>query len=427
MKEDLIHLVWKMKKFNLQDLKTAEGETILIKNFGFHNHDAGPDFLNAEIKIGDKTWHGSVEMHVRASEWQTHKHQHDKAYNNVILHVVYKNDKAVYNANGLPLATLVLENRITQNTIYNYDKLKSSLTWVPCANQLKQYLLRQEDKFKNNVFLERLLVERLETKSKRVLALLDENKNDWEDVLYKMLVKYLGLKVNGEAFAQLTKSTPYKLLLKTYDSILKTEALLMGQAGILEKGKDEYVKTLKTEYDFLKHKHQLTPMSGVEWKFSRMRPVNFPSIRIAQIASLYHTNPQLFNSVINIDDYSSLIELLKAEASTYWDTHYIPGKESKKKVKKIGAQAQHTLIINAIVPIIFAYGIKTNDQTKKDLALKILESVPSEKNKIIENWDQHGILSDSAGQSQALLELKSNYCDQFKCLNCNIGRAILFS
>ena len=422
MKEDLIHLVWKMKKFNLQNLSTENGEKITIKNFGFHNHDAGPDFLNAEIIIGETTWHGHVEMHIKASDWDNHKHQYDLNYNNVILHVVYNNDREVTNANGLKIPTLEISNRISEKTIHQYENLKSSLSWIPCASHLHTH-----DTLKTNMFLERILIQRLEKKAERVFLYLEESKNDWEQVLYQLLGKYLGLKVNGDAFDQLTRLTPYKTLLKVSDNLLKTEAILFGQAGILEKANDLYIQSLKSEYAFLKAKYQLTGMTGLEWKFSRMRPVNFPPLRIAQIAKLYHSTPQLFNQIINTDSYNSLLKILDAQASSYWDTHYIPGKESKRSIKKIGTQAQQTIIINAIVPLIFAFGVKTKNQDKKDLALNILESIPAEKNKLIKEWQKHGIPSQSAGQTQALIELKSHYCDQFKCLNCNIGRAILFS
>ena len=181
------------------------------------------------------------------------------------------------------------------------------------------------------------------------------------------------------------------------------------------------------EYDFLKHKFELSPMNGLQWKFSRMRPVNFPSVRVAQMAALYHKSPQLFNAIVHTNSIDDIHQLLKVAASEYWDTHYIPGKKSKSSVKNLGDQTKQSLLINAVIPLIFAYGIKTNNQNKKDYALSLLDCIPAEKNKIIRSWKTHGITADSARQSQALIELKTNLCDQFRCLNCNIGKAILFS
>jgi len=422
MKEDLLHLVWKLKKFDLKNLKTTTGESVQIKNFGFHNHNAGPDFLNAEVLINNISWFGHIEIHVNASEWNDHKHQNDLNYNNVILHVVYKDDKEVFTAHKTIMPTLELANRIDNATLSNYTKLKSSLTWIPCASQIENF-----DKTRLQVFLEKVLIERLQTKTDRVNLLLENNQNDWEDLLYKMIAKYLGLKVNAEAFAQLSKKTSYRLIHKVSNELPKLEALLLGQAGLFQKLQDDYSKSLSKEYDFLKHKFQLQAMSGLEWKFSRMRPVNFPTVRIAQIAALYYKSPQLFNAILNTSNLKEIYKLLSVNASDYWSTHYILGKESKKMIKTLGEQTKQSIVINAIIPIIFAYGEKLKDQSKKDYALSLIDSMPSEKNKIIRTWKEHSIDASSAAQSQALIQLKTEYCDQFRCLNCNIGKTILFA
>jgi len=422
MKEDLIHLVWKMKNFDLQNLRTTEGEIISINKFGTHNFDSGPDFLNAEIKIGDKIWIGHVEMHVKASEWYEHKHQNDPAYQNVILHVVYTNDKPVHNHMDQVIPTLVLNQRIDSKTIENYDNLKSSLSWVPCADQLKNI-----DEFKLNIFLERILVERLERKAVDVFGILADNQNDWESTLYSLLSKYLGLKVNAEAFSILNQKTSYKLVLKYSSNLLDLESLLYGQAGLLKNYMDEYSKNLHKRYEFIQCKHTLVSMNGVEWKFSRMRPVNFPTIRISQLSAIYNKSPQLFNKLINCNSLNELYALLNVSASEYWNTHYTFGKESLSTVKNLGDEAKKILIINALVPLFFTYGIKRDDQNIKDLAVSFLNDMKSENNRIIRKWKEHGISSNAASKSQALIELKNNYCDQFKCLNCNIGRTILFA
>ena len=422
MKEDLLHLVWKLKKINFTELVTTSGESIKIKKFGFHNKNAGPDFLNAEVIIGDTTWVGHIEMHVNASEWNQHKHHKDLAYNNVILHVVYHNDKAIVNQNGQSIPTLVLNDRIEQQTIENYEALKASQDWIPCAKSI-----HKTDLNKTNIFLDKVLTERLTDKCFLIHKILDHNNNNWEDTLYRILLKYFGLKVNNSAFEQLAHVTPYKVIKKISDKAVNLEALLLGQSGLINDTNDEYINHLKKEYKHFQHKYDLISMTGVEWKFSKLRPPNFPSIRIAQIAQLYHQSPQLFNQLINAESKDQLYKIFSVTASEYWDTHYIPNKQTEPKPKKIGKNTKDLLIINVVSPIIFAYGVKLDNQKYKDRAIEILQQISSENNSIIRNWIALGMNIKSAYDTQALIQLKNVYCNQFKCLHCQIGQSILFS
>lgn len=420
MKEDLLHHVWKTKNFDFDELLTTDNEKIQIHQFGTHNFNSGPDFLDARITIGDTLWAGHVEIHINSSDWNAHKHQNDNAYNNVILHVVYADDKPILNSNGQSIPTLVLKPRIKERYLNDYDKLTSSLTWVPCANHLEKI-----NKDKIPFFLERLVVQRLSRKRNEIDTLLDLTKNNWEEVLYRLILKYLGLKVNGVAFDKLATIVPHSLLVKQ-ESILQKESLLFGQAGFIN-NQDEYFKNLSKEFQHQKAKYQLTPLTGVEWHFSRLRPANFPTIRIAQIAALVHKTPQLFNELINDLNIDKLKDIFDIEIDGYWNTHYIPGKESAKRKKSIGNSTREILIINAIVPLVFSYSVKTDNEQLKNKALDLLNKIKPEKNKIIRAWNKLGLNADSASQSQALIELKNNNCDTYNCLNCQIGQQIIFA
>jgi len=421
MKEELLHLVWKLKRFNLHNLQTINGETIKIINFGNHNHNAGPDFLNATIKIGNQTWVGHVEMHTLASEWTAHKHQFDPAYNNVILHVVYENNAIVKTQNGNQMPTLILKDRIEKSLIYDYQRLLLNPDWIPCAQQL-----HKANTFKINMFLEGLLIERLEAKCQPIINYLKISKNNWEYVCYKMILKYFGLKVNKEAFETLSEKLPHSLLIKYHLRLIQCEAILLGQAGLLHSPNDNYTQKLKKEYDFMRKKHNLQPMVGVEWRFARMRPSNFPTLRIVQVAALYHKTPKIFNQIVANPTLKEFEEILTITLSKYWNQHYIPGKPSKNRIKKLGKQAIKLIIINAFIPLLFTYGISKGNQKIKDLAIDLYRQLPKEKNVIIENWKKLGLNIESAAETQALIQLKMQYCNKYKCLSCQIGQDILF-
>ena len=421
MKEELLHLVWKLKRFNLSQLKTTQGDDIAIIQSGTHNQDAGPDFLNATIRIANTTWVGHVEMHLSSSDWNKHNHQYDPAYNSVILHVVFEDNAIVKTQSGQILSTLVLKGRIEESLIKDYQHLIVNSEWVPCASQIFKV-----DTIKLDLFLERLLIERLENKCLIIRQYLEHSKNDWEYVCYKLIMKYFGLKVNNEAFETLGNKLPHSLLIKNSASLFKAESILFGQAGLLQNARDQYTKELKKEYQFIQKKFGLTPMTGVEWRFARMRPFNFPTIRIAQLASIYYNTPKVFSKILDNPTYKDFKKIFHVRLSSYWDKHYIPGKSSKAKEKTIGDQTVQLIVLNAFIPLIFTYGLIKENQYLKDLAVDLYRQLPKEKNVIIENWKKLGVITQSAAETQALIQLKTQYCDHYKCLNCQIGQDILF-
>lgn len=421
--EDFLHYIWNFKLFNTNDLKTTNKETIQILKSGQHNTDAGPDFFNAQIKLENTLWAGNVEIHINSSDWVKHHHETDNAYNNVILHVVYHHDREIKNANGNAIPTLELKNLIDLKLILNYEQLISSKNWIPCSNQIHSV-----DEFVINNWLERLVFERLERKSIEIEATLIKNKNDWEETFYQLLFKYFGLKVNAEPFLLLAKNTSLKIIEKHKNSFT-VEALLFGQAGFLtENMEDEYFKRLKKEYQFLNSKFSLVPLDKSLWKFLRLRPANFPTIRIAQLANLLVHEPRLFSKIIAINSVQEIRQLFELTASKYWDNHYQFGVTQKKSItKRTGKLMIDSLIINVIVPMLFVYATTTQNEELKNKAIQFLEKLTSEKNTILLNFEKLGVKSNNALQSQALIELKTNYCFQKKCLNCSIGNNLVKS
>lgn len=421
MKENFLHYLWRMKRFDLADLRTTQGESITIQNFGTHNHHAGPDFLNAKIQIGETLWAGNVEMHLDASEWLAHKHQDDAAYNNVILHVVMDEDQPIFRASGERIPCLEIKKRVPLKLVNVYQKLLHNEHWIPCQHHF--FAVKELTK---NLWLDRLLVERLEQKTEVIEQTLDKNNGNWEETFYQFLAQNFGVKVNAEPFAAVANSLPLLTLAKHKNNAFQLEALLFGQSGLLEKDfADDYPNRLKKEYDFLKKKHSLTPIEGVSWRFLRMRPANFPTIRIAQFAMLIHQSVHLFSKILEVEKVKQIHDLFKVELSDYWLTHYVFDKESKARSKRLGKNAIQLLVINTIVPFLFLYGKRKADATFKDRALQLLEEVAPEKNSTIEHWKTLGMNPESAYQTQALLQLKNEYCSAQRCLECGIGGAIL--
>jgi len=421
-KEDFLHYIWKYKLFNTSELLTQNNEQIEIINFGTHNTDAGPDFFNGKIKIGDTIWAGNIELHINSSDWIKHKHQTDKAYNNVVLHVVYNNDKAILDKDWNELPTLELKGLVSQKLIAKHNNLVGqSGSDIPCGNQIKNV-----DQFTIDSWLNRLAIERLERKSIEIEETLKLNKNNWEETFYQYLFKYFGLKVNALPFELLAKNTPLKTIEK-HNNIFSIEALLYGQAGYLEEDiEDEYYQKLKKEYVFLKAKFELKPLEKSIWKMLRLRPSNFPTIRISQLANLLNNHTRFFSKVVEAESIKELQAYFKMQASEYWNTHYQFGEKVKSEQgKKLGIATINNIIINVIVPFTFVYGKAKQDEKLVDKSLKLLESIKAENNSIIKSWLDLGVKSSNAMQTQSLLELKNNYCSQKKCLTCSIGNEIL--
>ncbi|MEW4925646.1 DUF2851 family protein [Algibacter sp. 2305UL17-15] len=424
MQEDFLHYIWKHKKFDSKNLKTSNNEAIAIIANGQHNLNAGPDFFNGQVRINDQLWAGNIEIHLKSSDWFLHNHERDKAYDNVILHVVWEHDSEVFRKDNSVIPTLELKDYVSPSALKNYTKLfHSSQNWINCENDFATI-----DDFTNNNWLERLYFERLERKSVEVLKLLEDSKNNWEAVLFKMLAKNFGLKVNGDPFLSMASSFDFSILRKTQSKIESIEALLFGQSGLLnETIEDAYYLQLQKEYTFLIQKFSLDNTLVVTPSFFRLRPSNFPTIRLSQLANLYHKHQNLFSKLVEAESIEKIIEMLSVSASEFWKTHYTFAKTSKASKKAITKSFIQLLIINTIIPLKFSYA-KNRGKSSEEKIIGIMEQMPSEKNSIIDKFNAlKKEVSNNALKSQALIQLKNEYCDKNQCLKCAIGNKLLNS
>lgn len=418
MKEEFLHHLWKYGLYS-KPLKLVSGENVEVISPGEHNMDAGPDFFNAKIKIGETIWAGNVEIHIKGSDWYKHKHQNNEAYNNIILHVVAENDKLVTRQNGKAIPTLILESPKLLYKQYAY--LMHSADWIPCES-----FIATVDDFTILQWKEALLVERLTQKAELILERFSASTSNWEETFYLSLAHNFGFKTNALPFEMLAKSIPLSYLGKHKDQLDLVEAMLFGQSGLLpNNSNEEYVNKLQTNYKHLATKFNLKPMSGHLWKFMRLRPANFPSIRIAQFAALIHKSSGLFSKIIETESLDELQELFNVQASKYWESHYSFANESKAKPKNLGKIAFHNILINTIVPVLFLYGQHKKQYEYSDKALNWLLAIPSEKNSIIAKWLQLGLSVENAFDSQALIQLKNVYCKKRHCLSCRIGNQVI--
>jgi len=421
MQEDFLHYLWKHKKFDFLDLKTTQCEPVSIVSVGAHNHNSGPDFFNAQLKIGNQLWAGNVEIHVNANDWFIHNHETDKAYDNVILHVVWEDEGVIYRNDKTSIPTLVLKNYVRQDILNNYQKLfHKAEKWINCDADFKAV-----DDFTLKNWLERLYFERLERKSKDIEILLQNSKNNWEVVLFKMLFKSFGLKVNGDAFASVANSFEFSIMRKIQSNKIQIEALLFGQSGLLTIDSQEpYYLTLQKEYQFLQQKFKLSNDSITSIQFFRLRPLNFPTIRLSQLANLYHSSQNLFSKLIEIDTIDAFYDLLQVTASEFWKTHYTFGTSSKKSKKQLTKSFIDLVLINAIIPLKFSYA-KYQGQQINTTIIDLIQNITSEKNSVVKKFNTLKTVSKTALESQALLQLKTNYCNKNKCLQCAIGNSLL--
>ncbi|TVZ59021.1 uncharacterized protein DUF2851 [Flavobacteriaceae bacterium MAR_2010_105] len=421
MQEDFLHYVWKYLKFDVLRATTVQHEALDVVLVGQHNTNSGPDFFNAQIKIGKQLWAGNVEIHVKSSDWFVHNHEQDKAYDNVILHVVWEHDTEIFRKDNTVIPTLELESLVHKSVLSNYQKLfRESNKWINCESDFPQV-----DSFVIDHWLERLYFERLERKSETILKLLKASNNDWELVLFQLLAKNFGLKVNGDAFFSLAQSFPFSIVRKVQSNINHLEALFFGQSGLLD---DEvqapYFLRLTKEYQFLKQKFQLDNSHVVPVKFFRLRPPNFPTIRLSQLASLYHLHHNLFSKLIEIEDLEGYYSLFKVSTTKFWESHYSFNSASKTSKKVLTKPFIDLLLINTIIPIKFSYA-KSLGKDIDEIIVNLVQGLSSEKNSIVEKFDSLKPISKSALESQALLQLKSEYCDKNKCLQCVIGNTLL--
>lgn len=421
MQEEFLHYVWQHKKFATSELLTTQKEALAIVSVGLPNSNSGPDFFNAHLRIGNQLWAGNVEIHIKSSDWFVHHHETDDAYDSVILHVVYEHDTEIFRKDNTVIPTLELKNYISPELINHYQKLISIKNkWINCENDLVSV-----SGFTIQSWLERLYVERLERKSEVVETLLKNSKNDWEAVLFKMIAKNFGLKVNGEAFLSLANSIDFSIIRKSQSKPELLEALFFGQVGWLDDEVQEpYYLNLLKDYTFLKQKFNVSNTQVISPQFFRLRPPNFPTIRLSQLAILYHQHQHLFSKIIEAETIDSLYNLFDVSTSNFWKTHFTFTKSSKPSTKKLTRSFIDLIIINTILPIKFAYA-KHQGRYNHETILEIACQIPNEQNSIVEKFNSIQAMATTSLQSQALIQLKTNYCDKNRCLQCAVGNTLI--
>lgn len=420
MNEDFIQYAWKTNLYKKNLITTIKGEKIEVVSPGEVNINSGPDFINSRIRISGILWAGNVEIHKKASDWYKHKHHLDKAYDNVILHVVKVSDRLVYRTNGEEIPCLIID--LADRLFDKYSTMINNELWVPCQNKIKNV-----ESFVIEFCIENMIIERLEYKTSRIREQLLHTRSNTEEVFYRQIIRNFGFGLNSEPFEQLALSLPSGILIRVGRDQFKIESFLFGQAGFLSNNscKDQYFLKLKDEYKFLKKKYSLSPIDVHQWKFLRLRPANFPTIRIAQLAGLLKNLGTIRINTILESDFADIEKLFDFSISDYWEYHYLFGKSSVRKDKKPGRATFENIIINTVVPFLFVHGKIYNDEKYTLKAIDFLHKCQAENNSIIRGWEKINIKAENAYVSQALLHLKKFYCNQKKCLNCKIGNYII--
>lgn len=415
MNERLLQFIWQFQYFNKTELRTTKEECIQVISPGLWNNNQGPDFLDVKIRVNNTLWVGTVEVHVLASDWEKHHHEKDRNYQNVILHVVWENDEP---ENNMPV--LELTDRVPKLLFSRYRELMHSTAFIPCQKSigLVNELIWSSWK-------ERLLAERLLNKAQAVKAILEQNNFHWEETCWRLLARNFGIKINADAFEEMAKSIPLKLTARLKNELFKLEALLLGQAGLLDKiFMDNYPNELKKEYLYLQKTHQLR-MVYLNPVFLRLRPGSFPTLRLAQLAALLRRTDHFFSRIREENSLKAIRSLLTVTASEYWDTHYRFDEISPLCKKRTGTALVESIIINTLVPLLFYYGDFKDDSSIKNKAILWLEETPPEHNSITAGFSEFGIFMENALDSQAMIELKTRYCDKKRCLDCAVGNYLL--
>ena len=420
MKEAFLHYLWKFQKFNNLSLRTTSGEAISIINCGQYLELSGPDFFNAQICIGNQKWAGNIEIHLKSSDWYIHHHEMDSAYENVILHVVWEHDTEIFRKNNIEIPVLELQYFVDPKVVASYQGLQSKKSWIYCENQLDGF----SDFILNN-WLERLFFERLERKSKPIFELLNETNSDWEAVLFLLFAKNFGLNTNGELFLTIAKAIPFSVIRKESFELENLEALLFGTAGLLDKDvEDTYASDLRFRYHFLANKYQLQKPVIQAVQFFKHRPDNFPTIRLAQLAALYHSYHNLFSNLIGLCSLKEMYTILSVTTSNYWMTHYQFDSTSPFKKKQLSQSFIDLVVINTIAPLQFAFA-KSQGKEITEEVIQLFKDIKAEKNVILDKFKLVGIVAKNAFDSQSLLQLKNEYCNKSDCLQCAIGIELL--
>lgn len=420
MTEYFLAWLWKFRHLDTE-LLLESGESLLILSPGTQNTDGGPDFFNARIRIDNTTWAGNVELHIKSSDWYRHDHHKDDAYRNAILHVVYENDIQVTYPDGQGIPTLVVKNRFSPRLYEKFMMLGSGTQWIPCYNQLPEQKISGF-----SLWSPALVTEKFITRTHSIRLLWDSAQYNWDEAFYRQIAWCFGFRVNNLAFELLAKSLSLKIIQQNSSNLQLTEALLFGQAGMLDgEFEEEYPQALKRDYTFLKAKYRLSPCPALPWKYLRMRPSNFPTIRISQLANLLHVTGGKFFQLLEHGDVPDIFRDSKIVASEYWFTHYLFDKPSVFSRKTLGRESADLLMINGVAPFLFFYGYEKDLPGAREKALALLERLGPENNAVISRWKSAGIICENALESQALLFLKKSYCDQKRCLDCRIGHELL--
>jgi hypothetical protein len=420
MTEEFLHYIWQYRLYT-PNLALPSGEQVEVIHPGTHNTDAGPDFFNARIRIGETIWAGNIEIHVLSSDWKRHNHQQDKSYDTVIMHVVWHDDMPVIRSDGSAIPTLELDGSYNEGSWKKYLHFMASKHWIPCESTIFTV-----DPFVRNAWIDRVLIERLERKAQQVQQLLSLTNNDWAQTFYRLLARNMGFKLNNQAFEMLAQSLPFQYLAKHADDLFQVEAMVFGQAGLLQNSfSDEYPLKLKKEYEFLKKKFNLIPIDAHLWRFMRLHPGNFPTLRLAQFASIIHHSSFIIGELFSSNDVHTYRRLFGAQASDYWNTHYTFGRQSEPKKKSLGQSSADLLIINLVAPMLVANGQWKKDTALIEKAVDLLMQLKPENNAITRKWAGIGIPAENAATSQALIELKTVYCENKKCLSCSVGIQLL--
>jgi len=423
LREELLHFIWKYKKLQLEDLSTSAGESVRIIDIGLHNHLSGPDFFNSKVEINKQIWAGNVEIHLKSSDWYRHNHEQDPNYNNVILHVVWEDDGEVFHEDSSSIPTLELKNYISKNLLNAYQKLfdQKGKHFLNCENEIAGV-----ETFLFENWKERLFFERLEDKTDFIAELLEASQNNWEQVLFTMLLKNFGLKINGPAFLSLANALDYSVILKLRSEPFQLESVLIGMSHMLEDSSivDDYYIKLRREYDYQKKKFNLKDEAVEKPEFFKLRPPNFPTIRLSQLANLYCKHQNLFGALIDASGPEQLYELLDVAASDYWNDHFTFGKSSKKSQKKLTKKFIDLLIINTILPLKLCHAKQVGKDVHEEI-LKIASHIKSEENSIISNFKSLGVKVKNTMDSQSILQLYNAYCTKNRCLQCAVGNNLL--
>lgn len=423
--EELLHYTWRHKLLPLHGLTTTDGRQLEIIDPGLHNRNAGPDFFNAKVRIDGTLWVGNVELHVKSSDWFVHRHERDVAYNNVVLHVATVIDTEVQTENGSRPPQLQLD--VPQQVADNYRELLAAEKYPPCYKVIPQL-----PRLTARAWMTALQTERLERKTDDIVRRVKACNGSWEDAYFVTLARNYGFGINSEAFETWARCVPLQAVGKHRDDLFQVEAIFLGQAGLLDESviperhreqaaQDEYFCRMKSEYAYLAHKFNLQPMDAHLWRFLRLHPQNFPHIRLSQLASLYHNRRAGLSEVAACQTLQQAEQLLKTQATDYWQTHYTFGNETPRKAKELSKASRQLIIINTVVPILFAYGRHKGDEQLCERAFNLLDELKAESNHIVRMWKEVGLPVETAGDSQALIQLKKEYCDRRDCLRCRFG------